>query len=87
MHKEGTHLLRSRSPPELRLPIFDLFQETLGLLVRNSMGLTFHLYGSSAQLTLLGSDRFALHVNDSVTSGLAVPEAEHSRASSWRFSC
>ena len=87
MHKEGANLLRSRSAPKLRLPIFDLFQETLDLIVRNSMGFVFHLYGSPTQLTLLGSDRFALHRNDSAASGLAAPGVEHSRASSLRFSC
>jgi len=67
--------------------MFDLFQETLDIAVRNTACFIFYLYGSSTQLTLVGSDRIVLQGGDPVAPGLAVPEVEHSRASSSRFSC
>ena len=69
MRGEDTNLLRPRPPLKLRFPIFDFFQETLGLVVRNRTGSTFHLHRCSTQLTLLSSDCIVLRGDDSVTSG------------------
>ena len=62
MDDENTNLLRTRSPSELRPPIFHLFWGAFGTAIRGFAIRIFRFDGSYAQLALLGSDRFVLRV-------------------------